>query len=226
MRKKELTILIILTIVISNLVFLFGYKLVLYNQNFYENEFETNKIYEKYNKSFVDEQHKEVMEYLVTSKPIITSNEFSKQDKQHLRDVESLMKRIDYYSYFLVILILLIFVYLHLFYKKIKDKVFSKAVYLSSCLNLIIVGIIYLLSLNFEWFFIKFHELSFNNDLWMMDPRVDLLVNLYPEQFWVHAVSKVLISILIISVIFGVIGYLGNYFISKHKFKSQVVSKP
>ena len=37
---------------------------------------------------------------------------------------------------------------------------------------------------DFAELFIRFHELSFRNDLWMLDPRSDYLVILFPEGFW------------------------------------------
>jgi integral membrane protein (TIGR01906 family) len=216
MQKKELIILIILTVVISNLIFLFSYKMLVYDQDFYEKEFKNNGVYDKYNKTFVDEQHKEVIGFLITDQPIITSDHFSKQDKEHLRDVEVLMKKIDYFSYVFVISLLIVFVYLHVFYKKLKDKIFTLSVFYSSMINLITLGILYLLSLNFDWFFTKFHELSFDNNLWMMNPAKDMLVNLYPETFWINAFSRIMLTILVLSLIFTFIGYLGYYFISKH----------
>jgi integral membrane protein (TIGR01906 family) len=36
----------------------------------------------------------------------------------------------------------------------------------------------------FDFFFTLFHEISFRNDFWMLDPRRDFLVVMFPEQFW------------------------------------------
>ena len=40
---------------------------------------------------------------------------------------------------------------------------------------------------NFESLFIKFHQLSFANDFWQLDPRTDYLVRIFPDGFWVDA---------------------------------------
>jgi integral membrane protein (TIGR01906 family) len=42
--------------------------------------------------------------------------------------------------------------------------------------------------LDFTEAFVKFHELAFSNDLWMLDPRTDYLVMIFPEGFWFDAV--------------------------------------
>lgn len=40
---------------------------------------------------------------------------------------------------------------------------------------------------DFESLFIKFHQLSFANDFWQLDPRTDYLVRIFPDAFWVDA---------------------------------------
>ena len=36
----------------------------------------------------------------------------------------------------------------------------------------------------FDSVFLKFHQLSFANDLWQLDPRTDYLVRIFPQDFW------------------------------------------
>lgn len=40
---------------------------------------------------------------------------------------------------------------------------------------------------NFGWLFTQFHFLSFANDLWMLDPRSDYLIIMFPQQFFFEA---------------------------------------
>lgn len=42
---------------------------------------------------------------------------------------------------------------------------------------------------DFSGVFVLFHRLSFSNDLWMMDPRTDLLIRLMPLDFFVRYVT-------------------------------------
>ncbi len=39
----------------------------------------------------------------------------------------------------------------------------------------------------FDTLFLKFHQLSFSNDFWLLDPRRDYLVILFPQGFWFDA---------------------------------------
>ena len=41
--------------------------------------------------------------------------------------------------------------------------------------------------IGFDTLFLKFHQFSFANDLWQLDPRTDYLVMLFPQEFWFDA---------------------------------------
>ena len=62
----------------------------------------------------------------------------------------------------------------------------------------------------FDTLFLKFHQLSFANDFWQLDPRTDFLVMLFPQDFWFDATMWVAFravgGALIISALAG--GYL------------------
>lgn len=52
----------------------------------------------------------------------------------------------------------------------------------------VLAGII---STDFTKYFIIFHEIFFSNDLWMLDPRTDLLINIVPEPFFVDTAARI-----------------------------------
>lgn len=74
----------------------------------------------------------------------------------------------------------------------------------------IIVGVGLFALIGFDTLFLKFHQLSFANDLWQLDPRTDFLVMLFPQDFWFDATMWVALravtGTLIISALSG--GYL------------------
>ena len=41
-------------------------------------------------------------------------------------------------------------------------------------------------SINFSWIFTQFHLLSFSNDLWILDPRKDKLIMMFPQRFFLE----------------------------------------
>ena len=50
---------------------------------------------------------------------------------------------------------------------------------------LVVFGIAALVG--FDSVFLKFHQLSFANDFWQLDPRTDYLVRIFPQDFWFDA---------------------------------------
>ena len=43
----------------------------------------------------------------------------------------------------------------------------------------------------FDTLFLRFHQFSFANDFWQLDPRTDYLVRLFPQDFWFDATMSV-----------------------------------
>lgn len=68
-----------------------------------------------------------------------------------------------------------------------------------------------LIGLNWEWCFIKFHQLAFNNDYWIFDPNKDEIINILPDEFFFHCAAM----IIAISVIFAIIMFFSGFFANK-----------
>ena len=62
----------------------------------------------------------------------------------------------------------------------------------------------------FDTLFLKFHQFSFANDLWQLDPRTDYLVMLFPQGFWFDATiwvaTRAVAGAVLLVALFG--GYL------------------
>ncbi|MBC8281517.1 MAG: TIGR01906 family membrane protein [Chloroflexi bacterium] len=58
----------------------------------------------------------------------------------------------------------------------------------------------------FDSLFIKFHELSFANDFWQLDPRTDYLVRIFPDNFWFDATMWVAIRAVVGALVITVAG--------------------
>lgn len=48
-----------------------------------------------------------------------------------------------------------------------------------------------IISTNFTKYFIIFHKIFFTNDLWILDPSTDLLINIVPEPFFVDTAARI-----------------------------------
>ncbi|MDA1129235.1 MAG: TIGR01906 family membrane protein [Chloroflexi bacterium] len=69
---------------------------------------------------------------------------------------------------------------------------------------LVIFGAVALVG--FDSVFLKFHQLSFANDFWQLDPRTDYLVRIFPQNFWFDATMWVAVRAIIGALVLTVAG--------------------
>lgn len=61
----------------------------------------------------------------------------------------------------------------------------------------VICFIIIFATINFNMFFTKFHEVLFTNDLWLLDPSVDYIICLLPEELFMNYGLRIIIAMII-----------------------------
>ena len=69
---------------------------------------------------------------------------------------------------------------------------------------LVVFGIVALVG--FDGVFLKFHQLSFANDFWRLDPRTDYLVRIFPLDFWFDATMWVAVRAIVGALVLTVAG--------------------
>lgn len=74
-----------------------------------------------------------------------------------------------------------------------------------------------IISTDFTKYFILFHKIFFNNDLWILDPATDLLINIVPEPFFVDTAARIGITFTLMTALLFLICL---YFIRHEKNKS------
>ena len=67
--------------------------------------------------------------------------------------------------------------------------------YLWSAIGLVIFCLVFgiLIATNFQWFWTHFHYVFFTNDLWMLDPRISIMINMFPLNFFYAMVTRIFI---------------------------------
>ncbi len=195
--KKILLILLIINIIIF--IILANFRFYIYNINYYDKEFSKLEIYEKYEKNSVLENTKQLISYF-KSNSLLTTEFFNQKEKLHLIDVKNLInKTIILFYISLVFLIVLLL---------INKKELQKSFFYSGIFLILITTILSLFQ--FSPIFIKFHQIFFNNDLWLLNPETDNLINLFPEQFFIDFVKKIFINSSIVGLVLIIFGFLIN----------------
>lgn len=194
MRKiiSEIILVIIIILLILS-TFLFHFRHLLYNENFYDKEYQKNGIYEKFGRDIVWENTYALWDYL-QGKAELENEYFSERDTAHMIDVRNLIQKTVLFFYiFGIAFVVLLVVYCILLKKEFLHGLSRMFLYTGISL-LVLLLIAFLLSSQFSSIFTQFHYNFFSNELWMMDPAEDSLINLYPQTFFKDFVSKIFIN--------------------------------
>ena len=57
-----------------------------------------------------------------------------------------------------------------------------------------------LIASNWNWFFVKFHEVVFRNDYWIFDYVTDPVINILPDRFFMHCAIGILLMTVFLAV--------------------------
>lgn len=86
-----------------------------------------------------------------------------------------------------------------LFTKKEKGKLFQSGFESGVSLLFVIVGMLAIYALiDFNRFWTNFHQVFFDNDLWLLDPTVSIMINMFPESFFFAMVFRIIVSFLVL----------------------------
>jgi integral membrane protein (TIGR01906 family) len=102
----------------------------------------------------------------------------------HLKDVKGLLQ-LDYLLQGILFAYVVTYALLFLFWKRGRRQDLAKGITRGSILTLGLIAVFGIASIvSFQWLFIQFHHISFNNPYWMLDPSRDYLIMLFPPGFW------------------------------------------
>jgi integral membrane protein (TIGR01906 family) len=133
---------------------------------------------------------------------------FNEKELIHLEDVRDLIQLDHLVQLVAIILALLCIVVLCVFSGDRFRRV-MKGIFLGCVVTLTGVVVLVLWAIfGFDQLFILFHLVSFSNDLWLLDPTTDNLIQLFPGGFFYDAAVYGFIAVISQSLIFGVISFI------------------
>ena len=75
---------------------------------------------------------------------------------------------------------------------------------------------------DFNRFWTVFHEIFFTNDLWLLDPRVSVMINMFPEEFFFGMVMRIALGFIIC---YAAITFISCYGIRRYFKKANLIEK-
>ena len=203
MRKYIIQSLIILenfSLFISGILAIIFYNC--FNLNFYKNFYQRENLAPKIGTTY-DELIKNttnLLDYL-NHKTMLNLDWYSDKDILHMQDVRTLYS-LSYKTMIFFIVVFTISTILLIILCK-KRTIF----YITNTFNkvllafIIVIGILScIISYNFTSFWIKFHQLLFSNDLWLLSPDESNLIQMVPEEFFISLITTIILHIFILFI--------------------------
>ncbi len=164
---------------------------IIFDTKFYEKEFEKHGIYGRFAQERALAERDILLDYFRNDDQKISSDFYNEREKAHLLDVKPLIKASI--GIFHILLASFIISLAYLFYRDRKEfgRNLSRIFLISSLAAFLLIAAAFLLRESFSEIFFDFHLIFFDNDLWMLDPATDNLINLFPEGFFYDAVGRI-----------------------------------
>lgn len=169
---------------------------------FYEKEYKKYHVLKELPMEMEDVMHvtKEMMSYLhgqrddlnvETTVDGVKQEFFNDREKAHMVDVKNLFTAAIIIRY-VAAGILIVSILALLLMKAKLWKLISKFYMIEFVCLLAFLGVVgVLFATNFNKYFVKFHEIFFNNDLWILDPETDLMICMLPEGFFADFAARI-----------------------------------
>ena len=193
------------------LLLLLSFRLVVFDAGFYKSEFEKYDLYDRFDKSVADSAVTNLIGYMKSGVPL--SDFFNEKEKAHMVDVRNIIQKLLVLFYVLAFVVVILLAY--------NRKNLFKSLFYGGIFTLIILLLFFILSYTFfDFIFHKFHEVSFSNDLWMLNPEVDNLKALLPDGFFYDALMRIFFIALASSVVITLLGFSSEKVLNilKHHF--------
>lgn len=206
MKSRALIFLVSLTIafLLAFILLLSCIEISAFDLNFYCAEYEKLKRPEEIGISQQElmEVTQALLDYIRGKRPdlnvkaVIKGQEryvFNEREIAHMVDVRELFMRGYQLRRILIIVLVFLLIILYILIKKDMMRWLFKAHLLLLAFLLIIGGVLlWLINQDFTPYWNYFHYIFFDNDLWLLDPQVDVLIQIVPEKFFYDIVVRIM----------------------------------
>ncbi len=210
MRKTVLTLILIF---MPLYLFLKITEINTFNKNFYMKSYEENQVDSISNRSLeeLDTITEDLFVYLKDKgDEEVLSPYFNPLEIEHMKDVKELFKK-GYIIKYLSLIIFIVALFISIKNKRWQiEKGLFKGMFIWWGL---MISLFLFTLLDFNKYFTYFHLIFFDNDLWLLDPETDLLIQMLPEEFFISIFKRI---VLLFSLSLAII-QIAIYIIMKRK---------
>lgn len=208
--------------------FIFGllvtmFNLAVFNERFFETQYKALNTAESMNMSDEDlmlATHT-LLDYLQNKRDDINVEVvvegknvpmFNQKEIDHMVDVKDLftvLNSLQMAAYVIFIILIVVLTITN------RMSSLTNSIYRALGVYLFVIGGIALYAfIDFSGFWVIFHKVLFSNDLWLLNPNTDRMINMFPEVFFNRLVIRVMIHFVIV--------FVAMYIIAKIREKREI----
>ena len=226
MERQTLDRLILVTIFLlaastAAMIYLSNINAVAFNNHLYESEYEKYDIRARFDPSVnLTNETQYLLEYLSKGTGEIQTTFFNAREKTHLVEVRDLFKLVS--TLFQISAVIAAICALALAFlvamqsanysehenREHYKKTLARFLVMTGAIACICALFFIFMMLTFSSSFIKFHELLFKTDTWMLDPATDNLIRMFPENFFFDLFMRIVSLSVIFAGILMAAGFL------------------
>ena len=130
---------------------------------------------------------------------------FNEREIAHMEDVRGLFLRAISLRR-IALGFILATMFLLVIWKAPLRKILPRCICIGSGIFLAVVGVLAaIISTDFTKYFVIFHHIFFDNDLWILNPATDMLINIVPEGFFMDTAARIgALYAILVALILGV----------------------
>lgn len=205
--KKIMLFLIALSAILLSITL--SINTVTKDKNYYYDYSRKNNIkeYAHLDTEKLENMYSNLVDYIYSGEKSLINKDFNDREVSHMHDVHKLYNLNTTIAYISSGFLIAFIIYLVISYKKNKN-LYKELRYLRNVTLIILLAIIILIgiiSIDFDSAFIKFHEIFFNNDLWLLDPKTDVMIRMLPQDFFMNEAFRIIKTLFFNLVIFFII---------------------
>ena len=120
---------------------------------------------------------------------------FDQREKLHMIDVKNLYLGVVYIGAALSVAVAAMTFFVAKTDGIKKAKATLKKKYKFAAIGLLLAAAVFgvVIVTNFQWFWYNFHLVFFTNDLWLLDPAVSIMINMFPLEFFYAICAAILV---------------------------------
>ena len=212
---------IIISILLNIIILLSCVQIVAYDINYYKSQYYEHDIYKRIGieETELIKSTQKLLYYIKGKRDNLDFKAnirgemvdfFSERDKMHMIDVKNLFQ-IGYIIRNGLALIIVVIIFILKFNNSLKINVGKCLLFFPIIGGIPFLILIILINIDFNRYFTVFHEMFFNNDLWLLDPVTDRLVNIFPEEFFANTAIRILMFYFASQLVFFIVGFLKRH---------------